>query len=203
MVSGPRWHRPGRVTNGPDQEHSPRHVLRLVSSEGLRVGHTVHRGRQETRLSRKDCPATHSVPDPSVGNVPKYLATTQVDLYGAGTNGRPVQQRYTLTGSASIGPPKGKLRGRQPEPASGDPPPTPPHRTTPHTHHSPGSPEAGTKGATPKTTELERGGGGERKGTGESNSVVQRVVQHATSGTRDGPPRVNPFTRVHSSHNLR
>ena len=58
----------GGVTNGPDQEHSPRHLLRFVSSQYLRVGHTVHRGRQETRLSRKDSPATHSVPDPGVGN---------------------------------------------------------------------------------------------------------------------------------------
>ena len=68
LVSSPRWHRPGGVTNGPDKEHSPRHVLRFGPSEGLRVGHTVHRGRQETRLSRKDSPATHSVPDPGVGN---------------------------------------------------------------------------------------------------------------------------------------
>ena len=63
---GPRWHRPGGVTNGPNQQHSPRHVLRFGPSEGLRVGHTVHRGRQETRLSRKDSPATQSVPDPGV-----------------------------------------------------------------------------------------------------------------------------------------
>ena len=58
---------PGGVANGPDQEHSPRHVLRFVSCEGLRVGHTVHRGRQDTRLSRKDSPETHSVPDPGLG----------------------------------------------------------------------------------------------------------------------------------------
>ena len=57
----------GGVANGPDHEQSPRHVLRFVSCEGLRVGHTVHRGRQETCLSRKDSPETHSVPDPSVG----------------------------------------------------------------------------------------------------------------------------------------
>ena len=57
----------GGLANGPDQERSPRHVLRFVSCEGLRVGHTVHRGRQETRLSRKDSPETHSVPDPGVG----------------------------------------------------------------------------------------------------------------------------------------
>ena len=68
LVSGPRWDRPGGVTNGPDKEHSPRHVLRFLPSEGLRVGHTVHRDRQETRLSRKDSPATYSVPDHSVGN---------------------------------------------------------------------------------------------------------------------------------------
>ena len=56
------------MINGPDREHTPRHVLRFGHSEGLRVEHTVHRGRQETRLSRKDSPATHSVPDPGVGN---------------------------------------------------------------------------------------------------------------------------------------
>ena len=68
LVSGPRWHRPRGMTNGPDQEHSPRHVLRFRPSEGLRLGHTVHRGRQETRLSCKDSPATHSVPDLGFGN---------------------------------------------------------------------------------------------------------------------------------------
>ena len=67
MASGPRWHQPGGVANGPDQEDSPRHVLRFVSCEGLRVGHTVHRGKQETCLTRKDSPETHSVPDPGVG----------------------------------------------------------------------------------------------------------------------------------------
>ena len=56
------------MTNGPDKEHSGRHVLRFGPSEGLRVGHTVDRGRQETHVSRKDSPATHSVPDPGVGN---------------------------------------------------------------------------------------------------------------------------------------
>ena len=56
------------MTNGPDQEHTPQHVLGFMPSEGLRVGHTIHRGKQETRLPRKDSPATHSVPDPGVGN---------------------------------------------------------------------------------------------------------------------------------------
>ena len=56
------------MTNGPDQEHSPGHVLRFGPIKGLRVGHTVHWGRQETRLSSKGSPATHSVPDPGVGN---------------------------------------------------------------------------------------------------------------------------------------
>ena len=57
----------GGVTNGPDKEHTPRHVLGFVPSEGLQVGHNVHRGRQETRLSRKGSPETHSVPNPGVG----------------------------------------------------------------------------------------------------------------------------------------
>ena len=56
------------MTNGPDQEHSPQHVLRFISSEGLRVGHTVHLGRQETPWSRNDSHATHRVPDPGVEN---------------------------------------------------------------------------------------------------------------------------------------
>ena len=68
LASRPWWQRPWGVANGPNQEHYPRHVLRFGSSDGLRVRHTVRRGRQETRLSRKDSPATHSVPDHDVGN---------------------------------------------------------------------------------------------------------------------------------------
>ena len=56
------------MTNGPDKEHSSQHVLRFLPSEGLRVGHTVHPGRQKTCLSCKGSPATHSVPDLGVQN---------------------------------------------------------------------------------------------------------------------------------------
>ena len=66
---------------------------------------------------------------PWCGERLEYLATEQVHLYRAGTNGRPVQRSYTLTGSASIGPPKGKHQGKGPEPASRTAPPPP-------THHS-------------------------------------------------------------------
>ena len=51
--------------------------------------------------------------------------------------------------------------------------------------------------------EQERGGGEARKGTEESNSVVQRVVQHAARGLRDGPARIILLTRVYSWHSLR
>ena len=60
---------------------------------------------------------------PRCGERPEYPATEQVHLYRAGTNGRPVQQSYTLTGSASIGPPKGKHQGKGPEPTTRTPPP--------------------------------------------------------------------------------
>ena len=51
-------------------------------------------------------------------------------MYQAGTNGRPVKQSYTLTGSATIGPPKGKNQRKGTEPASRTPPP----RTRPTSH---------------------------------------------------------------------
>ena len=76
-----------------DKAHSPRHVLRFLPSEGLRVGHTVHRGRQETRLSRMDSPAPHSVPDPGVGNGRstwlrrRFICTERVEMDGPYTWG--------------------------------------------------------------------------------------------------------------------
>ena len=60
---------------------------------------------------------------PRCGERLEYLATEQVHLYRASTNGRPVQQSYTLTGSASIGPPTGKHQGKGPEPTTRTPPP--------------------------------------------------------------------------------
>ena len=66
----------------------------------------------------------------------------QVHLYRAGTNGRPVQQSYTLTGSASIGPPTGKHQGKGPEPTT---------RTPPHPPQ-PGRPGHGTRGTPPQAT---------------------------------------------------
>ena len=73
----------GGVNNGPDKEHSTRHILRFVPSEGLRIGHTVHRGRQETRSYRKDSPATHSVPDGlSTLLRRRYICTERVQMDG-------------------------------------------------------------------------------------------------------------------------
>ena len=99
-------------------------------------------------------------------------------------------------------PPQGETPGEGTRAGVRQPPP-PPNATTPHTHQNRGSPEASTKGATAKATEQERGEGDARWGARERNGVVQSVVQHRTSGTRDGPPRVHPFARVHSSRSLR
>ena len=80
----------------------------------------------------------------------------QVHLYLAGTNGRPVQQSYTLTGSASIGPPKGKHQGKGPEPTT---------RTPPHPPQ-PGRPGHGTRGTPPQATRKRDRGRRARKGGG-------------------------------------
>ena len=85
-------------------------------------------------------------------------------------------------------PPQGHTPGGGgPEPASGKPPPNP---TTLHTHQNPGTPEASTKGATPKATEQERGGGEARK-KGEQPcratcraSCGQQQAGRATESTR-------------------
>ena len=149
----------------------------------------------------RDAPVPQGLPcDPQCtrrrcGERPEYLATTQVHLYGAGTNGRPVQQRYTLTGSACIGPPKGKHRKMGPEPASSTPPP----------HPGPGSPEASTWGETPKATEPEGGGGEHARGQGEATvSCNVSCNMQPALGLRDGPPRAFPLPHViHSSPSLR
>ena len=60
---------------------------------------------------------------PRCGERLEYLATEQVHLYRAGTNGRPLQQSYTLTGSASIGPPEGETPGEGTRADDKDPPP--------------------------------------------------------------------------------
>ena len=123
---------------------------------------------------RRACPARTPLlptvyPTPC-GEQPEYLATAQVHLYGACTNGPPVHQSYTLTGSASIGPSKGKNQGMRPEPALSPPPP--PKRNPPHTHYSPGSPGADTRGAARKATQQRGRGGRARKGTGERTTTT-------------------------------
>ena len=69
------------VANGPKTGHSPRHVLWFVLSEGLRVGHTVHRGKQESCLPRKGSSSDPYCTGPRCRERPAYLATTQVNLY--------------------------------------------------------------------------------------------------------------------------
>ena len=53
MVATARGGGGGGVANGLDTERPPRDIPRFVPREGLRVGHTVHRGRQESRRHRK------------------------------------------------------------------------------------------------------------------------------------------------------
>ena len=64
------------------------------------------------------------------------MVMAQVHLYGAGTNGRPVQQRYTLTGSACIGLPVGKLPEGGTRASVGRPPP--PNPAWQQTNQQPG-----------------------------------------------------------------
>ena len=129
-------------------------------------------------VQARDAPVPQGLPydpkctRPRCGERPEYLATTQVHLYGAGTNGRPLQQRYTLTGSASIAPPRGNTGGWDPSQRQAPPPPTQPH-------HTPTMARVVLR-PTPKVTEPEGGGGGARKGAGEGNRGVQHVLQHAT-----------------------
>ena len=134
----------GGVTNGPDQEHSPRGAA----------------GRAHRPLGQaRDTPTPQGLPcdpqctRPRCGQRPTYLATEQVHLYRAGTNGRPVQQSYTLTGSASTGPPKGNTRGRDLSQRQGPPPPP-----------QPGRPGQGTRGTPPQATRHRERGGRVRKG---------------------------------------
>ena len=103
----------------------------------------------------------------------------QVHLYGAGTNGRPLQQSFTLTGSASIGPCKGKHQGMGPKP----PPHTQPHR-------SPGSPRAGIRGAARKAKEPKGRGGRERpRGHGITTGAQPGVAGNQTQAPQPGQAR--------------
>ena len=101
---------------------------------------------------------------PRCGERLEYLATEQFLLYRAGTNGQPVQQDYTLTGSASIGPPKGKHQGEGPEPTT---------RTPPHSPQT-GRPRHGTRGTPPQAPRKRDRGGRSRKG-GSGRTHHQRT----------------------------
>ena len=106
---------------------------------------------------------------PRCGEGPTYLVTTQVHLYGAGTNGRPVQQSYTLTGSACIGPPVGKLMEGGTRASVGRPPS--PNPAWQQAHQQPrGTP----RGQNREQRNTEGKGGGCARGVG--NCVVQRLV---------------------------
>ena len=114
---------------------------------------------------------------PRCGERLEYLATEQVHLYPAGTNGRPVQQSYTLTGSASIGPPKGKHQGKGPEPTTRTPPNPP----------QPGRPGHRTRGTPPQATWKRDRGGRARKGGGGGTHHQQTPArgggqQHSRDG---------------------
>ena len=91
----------------------------------------------------------------------------QVHLYRAGTNGRPVQQSYTLTGSASIGFPKGKHQGKGPEPALKTLPPPP-------THHSREGPGKAPGEHRPKRRGKEKEGEGHAKGAAGRHTTTNR-----------------------------
>ena len=66
------------LANGPYRGCSPRHVLRFVSFGGLRVGHTPHRDRQETRWRRKGSSGDPQWTGPRCGERPAYPVTTHV-----------------------------------------------------------------------------------------------------------------------------
>ena len=125
-----------------------------------------------------------------------YLATEQVHLYRASTNGRPVQQSYTLTGSASIGPPKGKHQGKGHEPTT---------RTPPHPPQ-PGRPGHGTRGTPPQATRIRDRGGRARKGGGGGTHHQQIPARgsgepHSRDGR--GATTHSPHTRAEPRNQAR
>ena len=175
----------------------------------------------------RDAPIPQGLPSdqqctrPRCGERLEYLATEQVHLYRASTNGRPVQQSYTLTGTASIGPPTGKHQGKGPEPAT---------RTPPHPPQ-PGRPGHDTRETLPQATRKRdrrrRARKGDNKGThhqqtparggGEPHSRDRGGARHtAPTPNRAAKPRPErrgqapkhttntPHTRpsVHTTHTL-
>ena len=131
---------------------------------------------------------------PRCGEGPTYLVTTQVHLYGAGTNERPVQQSYTLTGSACIGPAVGKLPEGGTRASVGRPPPQPCLATSqPTTRLDQGAHLGGRTGG--KGTRKGRGGGRKRGGqlcrAKCRASVSQQRAGRATESTR------SPMSKAH------
>ena len=124
---------------------------------------------------RRACPARTPL-RPTVYPTPVW-GTAGVPGYDAGPfvrSGYKWTARRTALhpdGECMHGPPQGETPGDWTRASARHPPPP---------HPGPGSPEASTWGVTPKATEPEGGGGGACKGAGGGNSIVQRVVQHAT-----------------------
>ena len=192
MVSGPRWHRPRGVANRPDQEHSPRHVLRFVSCEGLRVGHTGHRvGKRCAYPARTPLrPTAYPTPVWGTAGVPGYDAGPFVRS-GYKWTARTTELHPDGECKAST-PPRGNSRGGDPSQRQAAPPP--PDLPTPHTHQSPGSPEASTKGATPKATEQKGGGGSTIGGEGvqRCRAMCRASCNHRHAGRATPSPPVRP-----------
>ena len=132
----------------------------------------------------------------------------QVHLYRASTNGRPVKQSYTLTGSASIGPPTGKHQGKGPEPAT---------RTPPHPPQ-PGRPGNDTRETPPQATRKRDRRGRARKrdgrgthhqqtparGAGEPHSRDGRGATphspHTKQGPQTTPRKARTGSQTHHKH---
>ena len=127
---------------------------------------------------------------PRCGEGLEYLATELVHLYRAGTNGGPVQQSYTLTGSASIGPPKGKHQGKGPEPKTRTPPQPP----------QPGRPGHGTRGTPPQATRQRDRGGRARKGGGGGTHHQQTAARGGRGTTPRPHSRDGRGATTHSPH---
>ena len=189
------------MADGPDTEYSTRHVLRFVLSEGLRVGHAIHWGRQETRWSSKGSSGDPQCTGSRCGERPAYLDTTRVHLYEAATNGWPIQHCYTLTGSASTPPPppRGNTEGRGPVL-----PHPPPPRRKPKKEGGTGEPAETARGG--------RGGGDRRVAeiSSPGSIVVLSVVlsaykspaPHRPSPQSSAPPRHGVGLRYKPSPSL-
>ena len=139
----------------------------------------AHRSSRQAR----DTPIPQGLPcgpqctRPRCGERLEYLATEQVHLYRAGTNGRPVQQSYTLTGSATRADDK-------------DPPPTD------HSREGPGKAPGEHR---PKRRRKETEGGGHAKGAAGGHTTNRPQPGGAgnhTAETGEGPRHTAPNTHT-------